>query len=600
MINHKLRAIYKGILLLIVFIFACALGCTKTNEVVDIFESELYVTSPDTDNDNTENSGISDSPLSFEMDPVEFFDATQTDKKYGFPTTARTNNAQYFFSFGSKTEKTDLVKKAEIMFLAADSFGIQRPSMNIWFYFVEGDENQYMDIQYTRTTAVLDPNNQASTGAMLFTISGGKLPAWLCAGLEFFYLDLYDIDTGVSNKADSKSWHEECMAKDLPLFADEWLVPGLIEDGLSQNVHAIALSFVKYLCDTESLSELVNLYIDEATIFQAEQKRVDKWNMFVGEKDPILIKSDAFVFKYLYRQNGNELLRLSRALAEYTFICNITTAQGNYFLTAGEWTLDRVNHNVRFSDDAYGYVRGWFDVDNDVKLSTILEFVKPDKINPAFYVPTRDVIILYATDGRPVGAAHEATHAIIRRLEIESDFPYISGMPANHFEEGLAVALAYLHMSETICERSAAEAANTLYSLLNDLTDTDPLNDYKQLAFTLGCTPGRIDAKAAADTIAIYALRHLEFDFSENMFFLSPDETLRQVLDLRLPAIESGRTGRITVDLVASFVLYLLEQESSERDFLRVYADLDLMEECYGEDIYGMFVEWLTTLLTYT
>jgi len=339
------------------------------------------------------------------------------------------------------------------------------------------------------------------------------------------------------------------------------------------------------------------LYENDATIREAEKKRVDFWSVFVGADDLGDESGDMLIYRYLYNRNGNSMSYIPRSYSDYSYSFGVLPSHSQYFFSPGEWTLDMALYNVTSSEDGISYVKNWFGIEQYVALATYIDFARPyENIGPSYYLPGLGFIRIPVRDGSPTvgGAVHESVHAMVDFLGLETNFPAMRGYQC-YFEEGLAGALVYLFATETTYQRYATDLTGSLASHAERLEGFSYLDYYSRLVSETGYGPERMDAVALLDVLAIYYLKLLDYDFSVDHFSGAPEDAMIRIIEM----FQTSADFTISDDgyiIMTSFVLYLISTENTEGDFLRVYSDISLMEEYYGKDIYGMFMEWYMRL----
>jgi len=114
---------------------------------------------------------------------------------------------------------------------------------------------------------------------------------------------------------------------------------------------------------------------------------------------------------------------------------------------------------------------------------------------------------------------------------------------------------------------------------------------YDRFARTIEYGPARKDVAAYLDIIALDSLLNVDLSFEELIATESKDAVLKKFLHTLVIYDDQFQEGT-HYTLFPSFVMYLYEQANSKDDFIRAYADINLMEEVYGKDILGMLYEW--------
>lgn len=191
----------------------------------------------------------------------------------GYTAWAETENAVYYFSHGTDFERTQLVRRAEIILhIAGDQYNNLSPLLPSATPTICFSKET---IQYDgngRTSGVeINPDDDRHIGLLMYFMSSGQLPAWLSAGLELYYLEEYDsLPLEIDRAFDGADWFRKALEADLPAFGDAWFVPGFVQSELSENISSLSYTFVKYLDNTKQLPKIVSLYLDADTRAEAE------------------------------------------------------------------------------------------------------------------------------------------------------------------------------------------------------------------------------------------------------------------------------------------------------------------------------------------
>jgi len=247
--------------------------------------------------------------------------------------------------------------------------------------------------------------------------------------------------------------------------------------------------------------------------------------------------------------DGIEDLRLEVALY-------VRGEYGIYYFTPGGWNDRLIAQFVRISEDGIRFAKDWLGYTGE-PLIFIYNITEPDPDHPfpiwgGGGVLGSTTYISMSVDLMPSLIVHEAVHAILRRQERQSNFPQPPETSrwgwAQFLEEGLCDVIDFLFFMETE-------------------HNYDP-NRYRR---------HRRDIQNHLHHEALNMLRfHNNFE----------DEA---EFGHRYPKLMSNETA-------ASFIYFLLEHKGSVEDFMRVFEDIYLMEEVFGESMEDMIVVWLTYL----
>lgn len=496
--------------------------------------------------------------LVFELDPL-VFDASTS---YGYDSKALTSNAEYFFSGGTEEENTELARSAEIIIATARNlYGMEplttQSRSSVRVYFSESNDMAEVNISGLRVT--INPADENRHGAVMFLMSKGKLPAWLCAGLELYWLDRYGIEgLEIDKEINISEWADAAAGEGLPWLGDEWFVPGLIESDLAAKAPSAAYAFVKLLEENGKLAEFVALYLD-------------------GEKNPEAeaASSAALPFRYLY-----SFRYLSMEDASF----RIYGVHGEYNFMGTGWGLEKVVNYVNFMEDGIKYVKDWFNYDYDTPLFVTLS-LEPHRQRPGIggygglIMRGRYGFCLFNRDIYSIAdSIHEAVHALNYAMgELSTGFAYYS---RSFLIEGLASAVTYQFIDgNALC---ADEFVNTFIPqvVASDgergfgLTDLPDI--YEKLAGR-AYTEEPFDFRLYLDAYATCALNDAAADENFVSFHDSYDY------------MNNYQTSE-------SFVLYLLNYRGTSEDFRKIYADMSLVKEVYGVELSELIGDWLDYL----
>lgn len=543
----------------------------------------------------------------FELGSLVYDEPSSLDSRDGYDTLVRTDNASYLYASETDLDILESIREIEIIIAAAQEIDIH-PSAEICFYFTQ--EDQPIKTEFSpwqgKWKANIYAEDLSNQGIVIYLLTGGNLPAWLCAGLELYYLEEYDlVDSSIAgfSRNDASLWQEHADGKGLPLFGDEWFVPGLIEDELSGSIQAIANAFVSYISETGQLQKLVMLYMNEATIRAAETMKKELWRAFVENNNEIPDTDGFFMVQYHYEQSKisepNHQQLQAALINPHRF--SILSEHSRIYFDSEELTLEDAELYVYEAEQSIIYVKEWFNYESGNRFAVILQSSVLDAFPGGLYIGNNTIIIRNDVETPQKGfgttLAHEATHAVEDILGLKSNLPDAPfrfnrwHVATNHFQEGIATMLQYLYLMDSLDHEHAAGFATLFIQALNELYGQDGMIVYDRFAHTVENEPVTIDAATFLDISALLTLRDFDFNFEELIATESKDAVLKKFLHTLVIYDDQFQEGT-HYTLFPSFVMYLYEQSNSKDDFIRAYADINLMEEVYGKDILGMLYEW--------
>ena len=264
---------------------------------------------------------------------------------------------------------------------------------------------------------------------------------------------------------------------------------------------------------------------------------------------------DKFVVDLQFVDNQHYEFRNGRVTEEVMYYA--LGEHGEYhFVTGNEWTNEYMTQLIDVSEDAIKFVKDWLGYEDEVLINFIYGNKKYDPpTNPKSHLQKlwfggnafdNEIFINASEEYMPALIAHEAVHTILNLQERQSNFPLWNSV--QFLEEGLADVIDYLFFLET----------EHVYDLSRYVKDK----------------------QAAESHLHEYAL--IMFEFYDNF----EDE---KEFGSIYPQLMSYETS-------ASFIYYLLEYKGTKEDFMRVFDDINLMEEVYGVSMDGMITQWLEFL----
>jgi hypothetical protein len=243
--------------------------------------------------------------------------------------TAETDLARYIIHGRSEEEGRKLVQGAEaILTVSGDEYNFRSQSLvGVTILFQQPGEPANIRIGHIN----IDPEDALSLGAIISHEASGRLPAWLCAGLELAILERnglgrFDFDANYEGGAST-----------IPV-GDEWFIPGFFAEGIPGYALSALHGFVRHLEETGQLDRLIELYRLPGTAAEAEALRSSAWQGFTGQS-----LDNSTIFRHYY---NSRLTALS--------------AQGNYTFEPATWHWAQVQSYNEIMDDGIILPRaGW-------------------------------------------------------------------------------------------------------------------------------------------------------------------------------------------------------------------------------------------------
>ena len=509
-----------------------------------------------------------------QLDDITFYDTVPDGyAAKGYYEWTETDNAIYYFSYGNDEEKTQLVRKAEtIIQMAVKQYQMQPmvPSEKITVSFRQDSVKYYGN--GPSIGVEINPQDRNQAGVLTYFISGGQLPAWLCIGLEQYWLDGNGIcDLVIDREIDVADWYQSAMHKGLPALGDEWLIPGLITDELSKEVQSVAYAFVRYLDDKNQLPQVIESYLDSQTQRKAEQMRNSLWSEFTTIKSA---QEKEFVFyyilnQYMYSPHQKDML-----------FC-IKGKNGNYFYSEADWwTIEKAKEYAYSGESSIIYVKNWFDEQHEEIFN--VHYVVDDgtqsisgQFNAGGYIYTR-----ISKWSEPIGVDHEVVHVMLELCQIHTkgfdEKGYNNILSRNCLEEGICDYIGYSFLMETDNTIIMNAIADYLPSYIKIRLGEEYWEKY-QLKLDEKNGNNIVDAKTLADLVGLKEI--------EERDMIKKAEVTGEKLQYLL--------GQCSI---TSFVFYLFELNDDKEGFMNVYKDADYIEEVYGKDLNSLIEDWIEYL----
>jgi len=264
---------------------------------------------------------------------------------------------------------------------------------------------------------------------------------------------------------------------------------------------------------------------------------------------------EKFVIDLQFVDNQHYEFRNGRVIEEVMYYA--LGEHGEYhFVTGNEWTNEYMMQLIDVSEESVKFVKDWLGYEDDVLIDFIYGNKKYDPpTNPKSHIQKLgsggnafydEIFINVPEEFMPAIIAHEAVHTILLLQERQSNFPLCNSV--QFLEEGLANVIDYLFYLET----------EHVYDVSRYVKD-----------------------KQAAE-LHLHEWALMTFEFYGNF----EDEK------------EFGNIypQLMSYDTAASFIYYLLEHKGTKEDFMRVFDDINLMEEVYGVSMDNMITQWLEFL----
>jgi len=488
----------------------------------------------------------------------------------GYQSCMKTEKAEYYFAPDLAWSEQELASWAELIIQRAMvdySIEPMLPDETLKIYFSK-DCMQYKGRGQT-SGLELCPGAQEQQGLLLYFLAGGRLPAWLCNGLETLWAQEAGISlTTPAEAVDLQAWAKSAEEKGLPGLGDEWFIPGLIQDELSDNVSAVAVQFVKQLSQEGQLRELLTCYLNEQPQ-EAQTLRAQVWEKASGipAKD-----EDAQVYYYMMNQYVPTFYD-----EDLQFYVRTADTQ-NYFTAADWWTLQTISNYVTTGEDSIHYVEEWFG-QKCPKTPTIYYVYRDGDIQPDGPYDFDNIALSVPRRQRPIGIAPQVAQAMLNEL----------GISTAGYSDSQRDVVTTRNLEDALCEAIQLECIEQ-----SDLPATENWAYFEMLRIM---RHGRGDDVLADYVLAILSSRSLGYDanrLNADVFshVLALNVFEKQGLDQQVKETGEPKRYLYNVDTTMSFVLYLLEERGSKEDFLKVYRDVGNSQEVYGCSFEELIQEW--------
>ncbi len=495
----------------------------------------------------------------------------------GFNRTAKTNHADYFFTTELVSDGESLIRQSElILSKAMNNFNIQ-PNFATPITILYQKESPRYDGRGTTSTLRITPDFSKEEGRITYFLAQGKLPAWLCVGLERHWLAEAGESVSDTSTVDLSQWAKAADEKALPSFSDVWFIPNLIEDNLSNDKSSVAEQFVAYLDEQGQLEELTAAYLDPAQLDAAETLRRSAWEQVTGVK----ATDDGMTYNYMLDQyvinNGNSSLMFGVR----------TERANNYFSVTDWWTLEKIKDYSLTGNSSILTTEQWFDCKIDGLYNVMYLGYDPHEVGirgMSMDQLSRTITVNVPEKSFPTGFSHEIVHQCLRYMGIENKGLYM-GKQDKHsrgwMEDGLC------HVVGSICDSDSGNPVldKNYYShamqYLENFWGKECVDQYMAAVTAQGKDSSKLDPHIFYDLSAINAMK---------------DQKLLE----RLPEEENNIFILLDKhqETIPSFYFYLLNGKGSEEDLMKAYQDISRFEEVYGQSLTDMIDEWLNYLET--
>lgn len=511
----------------------------------------------------------------------------------GIGRIAKTAGAAYYFQAGyTEEECAKWARNAELLTTVAfERYGIKRPGTTMIYFY---DERNGV-FNTTANHVYINTGDAGIIGALFQHLSGQRLPAWLCTGLELYWLDRlgaellpggFDID----KDADAEGWLAAVRDAGLPEFGDRWFLPGYIPEpaaDLKALAPQIAYAFVKYLSDSGLLDDVVGMYMAKPWPSHGDIMESEGWLGFFGKDD-----NNAGYERTYYATYGTSVGYTIRP----AFISPARYGVYYFDITGVEERLDyeRLERLVDAAEDGVAFAVGWFDIEFDFD-APITVFMRPQNDVFAGKVDEHGRISLsgyfeYSENSITGTAAHEAAHVLLDIEGIHSNFPIPQAAvsQAGYLEEGLCQYIMYLYteyngMFENAPSKGDFTGFEAAYDFFNGV--------YEPLAGK-PLVESPVDLTAYAHVMAIIEHAEILATYGPD-YFTAMKENYGNAAGMKteysnVHYIYSYWSG-------ASFVAYLMNLGTKD-EFFAFYQDVGQAKALYGKDLTGLIDCWAELL----
>ena len=479
---------------------------------------------------------------------VTFIEPNKLESTLGYQLIAKTENTTYYIDNLTKKESLNRINYIEeILIIATSKYDMKPPKLDICF-------TEAGEVSQSDNAIKVSSSDDIAEGRIFYVASAGKIPSWLCIGLERLWckhLKEY------KNKFEEEDLFTLINNKTLPSFGDLYFVPGIVDDNSVELAKELSYSFVQFLNSNKELNKVVSMYINNSS----DCNRIINtlWQQFIKD-DTIDLDVNS---KYQYT---NHFLT-STDQAEYTICDNL-----------GKWS--DIKYYIEDMDNSILYVKEYLNYNIDTKLLIRINSEKAGTFaGLANSIYPYRINIYGGKDGIPV-VAHEAAHSILFHLGYNTSNKSLS--------EGLSDVIQYSY--ENIRK---GQGYNILYNnflkAYNDRENNKEiefLSKYKKFNKAAFDPKEVLNLRAVADINAYFILSQESENLTDIELFL---KYYLHNVDIKSDRLKTYYTS-------ASFVYYLLDLSDLE-SFLMVYRDFDKFIDVYGKTVEEVIEDWANYLL---
>ena len=485
----------------------------------------------------------------------------------GYTNLYCTSLANYYFTYEMNDFAEEFIWKAEIVLQTAMNQYHIRPMMpgvvNICFrensIFYEGNsKTDYLEI---------NPNDKMQEGILIYFVSGGKLPIWLCSGLEKYWINQY---LGIQSEFNLGLWICEAQKNNLPVLGDEWFIPNLIKSDLSKDVTAAAEKLVECLDYKNKLHSLIKCYLEDnfrnaGKIYYSEMERVSNTKL----------KDTNFYFHYYMNQYQEDIHK--------DVLFSVQAEEAIYYFSDHDfWNLANVHEYLKTGESSITYTEEWFDKENSELLKVY--YIITDNINLTgqySYPDKKEIYYCNMKKYPPIGVVHEAVHVMLDLFGYHTQGLYEEGRGRGQksFEEDLCAAISILYTMETGDETAIRNNYIQSLQILRGYCGDDATLEYLLTVISQGGDANKTNAYIWSDLIAIQTIK-------------------KEDLEKKVNQSEDRKLYLLNPDVGSAFLVHLLEK--GERiDLLEIYENVNCAKEIYGQTLNELIDEWIIHLKTY-
>ena len=256
-------------------------------------------------------------------------------------------------------------------------------------------------------------------GINVFVAFNGKLPIWICSGLEDYLFSNGDI-TRLSAE-EIKRMLTAYKGEVRPAFGDAWFIPGFFEGQCLDESRVIAYSIVSLLTESGEIYSLIYSGLNNRDDF------IRKSNIFMNQ---LLGDSFTDTGAYYFYTYGN-------GLAIYTSQARYEYSSFRHEFQDSIWTYANFSDFTRYMEESLEFIKEFLEVDELCRrLIVELNGHRRNNFPPNVYQGGR-TIVNFVNDLGPAAFTHNAMHTL---LHLTGE----TGAPSSFFANGLAEFVAIL------------------------------------------------------------------------------------------------------------------------------------------------------------